>query len=74
MTLTLKFVRESPSQLARLYENSDGARQWIPRSVCPATFKYPPIAGQLTVHDVTIADDWLAKNPFPSQPQKQFKL
>lgn len=68
MQLTLTFVRET--DMARLYENKDGARQWVPRSVCVKTMKWPAEAGKLAVHDVTIQDWWLQKNPWPSSKQQ----
>jgi hypothetical protein len=72
MTLTLTFVRET--MLARLYRNSEGVEHWIPRSVCPATFKHAPVAGQPHIHEVTIEDRWLEEHPFPAQKQKELKL
>ncbi len=72
MTLKLNFVRETSQ--ARLYEKPGAGRQWVPRSVCPATFKFPPVAGQLTLHEVVIEDWWLGKNPWPEQKQKSLNL
>ena len=71
-TLTLRLVRETAH--ARLYENAAGKQQWIPRSVCDRTFKYPPEPNQLPLHDVTIKDWWLAKNPWPKTTQKELPL
>ena len=71
MVLNLKFIKQSASGQARLYENAGGARQWIPRSVCPNMFKHPPVAGQLTVHEVTVEDWWCERNPWPDGKQKQ---
>lgn len=73
-TLRLKFVRESESGKARLYENGDGARHWVPRSVTGSTFKFPPQAGGMAVHDVEINDGWLAKYPWPANKQKELQL
>jgi hypothetical protein len=73
MTLKLHFVRETV--LARLYRNAAGAEQWVPRSVCDKTTKWPgKNPGELAVHEVTIADWWLGKNPWPSQPAQQKEL
>jgi len=55
-TLTLTFLRETP--LSRHYQLRPGCAQWVPRSVCRRTVK----AGY--VHEVTIEDWWLEKNPF----------
>jgi hypothetical protein len=66
MTLRLKFVREARSHQARLYENGDGARLWIPRSVCPHTMKWSG-----TEHEVDVEDWWLEKNPWPANRQRQ---
>ena len=71
MTLRLKFVREARSHQARLYENGDGARLWIPRSVCPNTMKYAPAGGALPMHEVDVEDWWLEKNPWPANRQRQ---
>jgi hypothetical protein len=68
-TLNLKFVRES--RWARLYENADGARQWVPRSVCPHTLKHPAEDGALPVHEVDIEYWWMQKNPWPKDKQKE---
>ncbi len=69
MTLILKLVSFTP--LARLYENGDGARMWIPRTVCPRTFKYPPVEGKAEMHEITVEDWWLEKNPWPASGQKE---
>lgn len=63
MKLTLRFVHETA--LARLYRKADGAQQWVPRSVCPRTLKWPAENGELAVHEVEIEDWWLEKNPWP---------
>lgn len=69
MGLHLKFVRESKSGLARLYENSAGSRLWVPRSVCKSTIKFTA-----TEHEVDIAEWWLDKNPWPPNRQNELKI
>lgn len=72
-TLKLHFVRETA--LARLYRNAVGSEQWVPRSVCDKTTKWPAReAGGLPVHEVTIADWWSGKNPWPATAAKQGEL
>lgn len=65
MALNLKFVRESTSGKARLYEDRAGGRQWVPVSVCKSTLKHTAPAGQLPMHEVEIENWWLEKNPWP---------
>lgn len=61
--LRLKFMgAETP--LARLYQDEQGREQWVPKSVCHHTRKWPSQEGQPAVHEVTIEDWWLQKNPF----------
>ena len=50
--------------LARLYQDAEGREQWVPRSVCPNTRKYPSLNGEPALHEVSIEDWWLQKNPF----------
>jgi hypothetical protein len=75
MILNLIFVKETA--LARLYENKGGARQWVPRSVCRRTLKFPAGTPGKTggtpvppVHEVDIADWWLEQNPFENRQEK----
>lgn len=71
--LNLYFVRET--ELARLYRKPDDTQQWVPKSVCPTTLKHPPaLDGQLALHEVTIEDWWLEKNPWPECKQKGLPL
>ena len=65
MALNLKFVQESRTGLARLYEDRHGAQQWVPVSVCKRTLKHAASAGQLAMHEVEIEPWWLEKNPWP---------
>ena len=73
-TLRLKFIKEAKTSLARLYENDAGSRLWIPRSVCPSTFKYPPAPdwGQPVFHDVEIENWWIEQNPWVTEEQGRF--
>lgn len=68
MTLTLNFIRETAA--ARLYAKADGSQQWIPRSVCQRTLKWPGKDGHPPVHQVDVEDWWLEKNPWPESKQK----
>jgi len=63
MTLHLSFIRPTP--LARLYRDRAGGEQWVPRSVCAKTLKWPSQNGQPPVHEVEIEDWWLEQNPWP---------
>lgn len=65
MNLTLQLVRET--EKARLYRKADGSQQWVPRSVCERTLKFPAKTPEsLPLHEVAIADWWLEKNPWPA--------
>ena len=68
-TLKLTFLRETT--MSRHYQLKPGCAQWIPRSVCTKTLKHGDKAGDL--HEVTIEDWWLEKNPFekPEGGQQQ---
>ncbi len=61
-TLKLKFL--GGTALARHYQKpgAPGNAQWVPRSVCPKTLKFGDKVGDL--HEVTVEDWWLEKNPF----------
>lgn len=65
-TLKLTFLRETTG--ARHYQLKPGCAQWIPRSVCTKTLK----SGDL--HEVTIEDWWLEKNPFEKKASEQADL
>jgi hypothetical protein len=67
--MRLRLVRET--EKARLYENREGSRQWVPRSICGSTLKFPPPSA---LHEVTVPDWWLAKNPWPPSKQQQLKI
>jgi hypothetical protein len=59
---TLKLTFLGSTALARHYRHRNGISQWVPRSVCPKTFKHGDKPGDL--HEVTIEDWWLKENPF----------
>lgn len=65
MKHTLQLIRETAG--ARLYRNRHGHEQWVPRSVCQKTLKWPPKDGQPAVHEVEIEEWWLEKNPWPAK-------
>lgn len=65
-TLKLKFIRETP--LARMYENTRGVRQWVPRAVCSKTIDLG------VMHEVAIQDWWLEQNPFEKKDPQQAGL
>jgi hypothetical protein len=69
--MTLKLQMERETAAARLYDNG-GGKQWVPRSVCVRTLKFPPQPGKAAVHEVEIEDWWLAKNPWPRRRQLEF--
>ncbi len=60
-TLKLTFLRETT--LSRHYQLKPGVAQWIPRSVCPRTLRSATNKPG-DVHEVTIEDWWLDKNPW----------
>ncbi len=72
MKLTLEFVRQT--SLARLYRNTEGGQQWVPRSVCDRTLKWPGVDGKPAMHEVEISDWWAEKNPWPPIAQPNLKL
>ena len=65
MTTVVRLVfMGAETALARLYQDDAGRQQWVPRSVCPHTRKWPSQAGQPAVHEVTVEHWWLEQNPF----------
>jgi hypothetical protein len=55
MKLTLKFIRESESGAARLYESKDGKQHWIGRSLIERCLKWPS-----GLHEIEIPE-WKAR-------------
>lgn len=62
-TLQLTFMG-AETALARLYQDKEHRQQWVPKSVCPHTRKWPGRDGQPALHEVSIENWWLEKNPF----------
>ncbi len=62
--MKLKLHLMAETTLARLYADSSQRQQWVPKSVCDNTLKWPSENGAPPVHDVAIADWWLRGNPF----------
>jgi len=63
MELTLKFIRESESAAAVLYETKDGVQIWIPRSVISHRTKFPADATGEVRHRITLEEWFTAKKP-----------
>ncbi len=67
----LRLILVAETTAARLYRNGGGGQQWIPRSQCKSTTKYPPVEGQPNVHDVDVNDWFLKRSPFPPNRQPE---
>lgn len=72
--MTRIFYLKGESAGARKVATKDGFEFWIPRSVCPTTFKYPPDKEGRRLVQIEIEDWWWQKNGMEAKCGAQASL